>query len=245
LLDVFISGVVPASPIMRVRRPVASIAIAALLLFRSQSARASEEGCGDVAKSEIKVAIEPEQDRRGASRARTRPARANEVPDAIRAQVKYEEDRSRDSAKISCSVDGDVKGHEIEQASKGRTPISNLFSADQLALVDMDKSVSTWHDVLPLGPIRSRIWKVVSLGSDVDDLTVEEWTLADASKSRFLEVSRRVDESVAKDALERLTGRLRQRKIALAKEQEAKTGKTLAAISRNESICSHHTGAHR
>jgi hypothetical protein len=176
--------------------------------------------------------------------AKLRPMDPSKVPQELCKKVKCEEDRSLapKSAKISCSLDRKTSGHDIKQAADGTIRVGQLFSDEQLSLVNVGKSAKMWDEVRALGPIRSRSWKDVKLETEdeEDGVAVEEWTFLHEDKPRFLEVSQRVCRSHAKEALDQLVVKLGELHIELAKpkDQEAKTTAALdAIIAGSKAIC--------
>jgi hypothetical protein len=184
--------------------------------------RASEDGDGAKTTAKIRQPDEPQ------------------VPPDLCANVKCEEDRSgATTAATSCSLDRDVAAGEIATAVAAGGAIAKLFSTEQLTLVGLGRTAPPWGEMRALGPIASRTWKDVDIGSgsDATQVTIEEWTLPGQSKAGLLEVSQRVKRADAQHALDALETTLKKLGVALAAEQGPKTRATLEEISRDPRLC--------
>jgi hypothetical protein len=175
----------------------------------------------------------------GETTAKIRQSDSPQVRPELCADVKCEEDRASAIAATSCSLDRDVGGGEIATAVAPGGTIAKLFSPEQLELVGLAKTPPPWKEMRAFGPIASRTWKDVDIGSgsDATQVTIEEWTLPGKSSAGLLEVSKRVKRADAPTALDALTTMLGKLGVALATQQAPKTRETLEEISRDPALC--------
>jgi hypothetical protein len=95
------------------------------------------------------------------------------------------------SAKLSVGQ----RREEIDQVAAGRRPLRKLFSAAQEQLVgEHGPGAVGWEDLVVLGPVAVRKWKVEPEGFG-DEIVAEEWTLPDGSD--LIELSIKVPPSRA------------------------------------------------
>lgn len=143
--------------------------------------------------------------------------------------LKCELDRLPDTATPSCSLKVDQAEGEIGEVGRGDREIDKLFSSEQEALFAAYGPAIGWDALLPLGPIRARVW---TLRSDelLDKVTAELWYMPDGTQT--LELSMKVDGDDAETGMAQLLDLVDERGLRLDKEQESKTRRALEALVR-------------
>lgn len=152
-----------------------------------------------------------------------RPMDASEVDSEWLALdgFKCEIDRTLAKSVSSCSLAAAQDEGELEDIAKGERDIDKAFSSEQEDLLAAYSPIGVeWADLLPLGPVDARVWKVKPKTFD-SKLTMELWTLSDSS--RFLEVSLRAAPADADGMLAALATYLESRGFDVDAEQETKT----------------------
>jgi hypothetical protein len=89
----------------------------------------------------------------------------------------------------TAKLDSEPDPGEIEQVEAGKQPVASLFSKGQEALVARYSDVPL-ASLAVLGPVDARKWELDGLEGFPHTLTVEEWSLPDAT--HFIELSFKV-----------------------------------------------------
>jgi hypothetical protein len=98
---------------------------------------------------------------------------------------------------VSVKLDGRPDPGEIEDVQAGR-PVASLFSRRQEKLVEAYADGVSLEQLAVLGPVDARKWELDDLDGFPHTLSVEEWSLPDAS--RFIELSFKVSPEEAEGA---------------------------------------------
>jgi hypothetical protein len=134
---------------------------------------------------------------------------------------KCERDETMSQAVTSCSMTEEISQKKIDGVAMGARPATDLFTPEQLTFLQVyAQSNVPWDRVVALGPIRSRTWKA-GLKDFETELTVEEWTLPNAT--RFLELSTKVKSESIDEARKTLSEYLAKHKLTVGEDQETKT----------------------
>jgi hypothetical protein len=141
---------------------------------------------------------------------------------------KCEIDRLPDRQVSSCSLTVVQGEDEIEEVAAGERAIDKLFSSKQEELLAAYGPAHAWDDLVALGPIPSRVWKLSTKALPAK-LTAELWTLPDGDQ--ILELSMKVEAPDADDAQADLLEYLAARGLELASDQETKTRRALEALT--------------
>lgn len=162
------------------------------------------------------------------STVKIRPLVADEVDPAWFAEdgFKCELDAGLASATWSCSFTTEQEEDQIEEVADGERDLDTLFSSEQEEFAAAYAPPFDWDDLVPLGPIDARVWKVESRRLP-SALTAEHWRLPD---QEMLEVSIKVELGDAADGMDELLDWLADHDVPLAAEQESKTRRALEAL---------------
>jgi hypothetical protein len=115
--------------------------------------------------------------------------------DGIRIELDVVGDKHVPSAKL----DGQPDRGEIEEVEGKQRPVGSLFSGKQEQLfADYAPDGISLHELKVLGPVDARKWDLDNPEGFPHALSVEEWSLPDAT--RFIELSFKVPADEANDA---------------------------------------------
>ena len=126
----------------------------------------------------------------------------------------------------SAKLDGEPRRGEIDRVKAGRRRVAELFSSEQEQLIaDHAPRGLSLQELEVLGPVDARKWEL----DDPDDfphtLSVEEWSLPDAT--HFLELSFKVSAAAAHDARIAFGALLSELGLDPAGDQTPKTPRVL------------------
>jgi hypothetical protein len=139
--------------------------------------------------------------------------------DGIRIELDVVGDKQVSSAKL----DGEPDRGEIEEVEAGRRGLGSLFSGKQERLLgERDASL---HGLEVLGPVDARKWDLDRPDGFPHPLTVEEWSLPDAT--HFIELSFKVPAAAATGARTDFRALVRALGLDLLGDQAPKTARVL------------------
>jgi hypothetical protein len=142
--------------------------------------------------------------------------------DAIRIELDVVGDKEVRSAKL----DGEPDRGEIEEVEAKRRRVGSLFSAKQEQLIgDYAPDGISLDELEVLGPVDARKWNVDNLEGFPHTLSVEEWSLPDAT--RFIELSFKVSPDEASDAQTAFRALVIGLDVDVAGDQTPKTPRVL------------------
>lgn len=142
--------------------------------------------------------------------------------DGIRIELDVVGDKQVPSAKL----DGEPDRGEVEEVEAKQRPVGSLFSGKQEQLIDdyAPDGISL-NELEVLGPVDARKWDLHNLDGFPHTLSVEEWSLPDAT--RFMELSFKVSAGEATDAQTAFRTLLIGLGVDVAGDQTAKTPRVL------------------
>jgi hypothetical protein len=142
--------------------------------------------------------------------------------DGIRIELDVVGEKQIHSAKL----DGEPDRGEIEEVEAKQRPVGSLFSRKQERLIADYAPEGTSLDALRvLGPVDARKWDLDNPEGFPYALSVEEWSLPDATG--FIELSFKVPGEEAKAAQTAFRALLRDLELDVAGDQTAKTPRVL------------------
>lgn len=129
-------------------------------------------------------------------------------------------DKVGDSQVISAKLGASQEEGEIDAVVKGQRPLRKLFSSDQERLLEAfgPREVG-WDDLVIMGPIDVRKWKVEFDGF-AHEVTAERWILPD--RSDLIELSIKVEPGEAGPAADAFTAFLEGRGLDVGGDQHTK-----------------------
>jgi hypothetical protein len=123
----------------------------------------------------------------------------------------------------SYSLDGKQDAKEIEEVVTRKRPIEKIFSKNQEDLVKAKASAHVdWDQLEALGPVKVKKWE---FSAPELTLVAERWKFGDHPPT--LEVSTKVDESIAGETTAKLVKFMRDKKFEQDKDPETKTREVL------------------
>lgn len=126
----------------------------------------------------------------------------------------------------SAKLDGEPDRGEIEEVAAKQRPVASLFSGKQEQLIaDHAPDGISLHELEVLGPVDARKWDLDNPEGFPYTLSVEEWSLPDAT--RFIELSFKVSADEANDAQMAFRAFLTGLELDVAGDQMAKTPRVL------------------
>ena len=126
----------------------------------------------------------------------------------------------------SAKLDGEPDRGEIEDVEAKQRPVGSLFSAKQEQLIaDYAPDGTSLHELEVLGPVDARKWDLDHPKGFPHTLSVEEWSLPDAT--RFIELSFKVSADEANDAHTAFRALLTGLELDVAGDQTPKTPRVL------------------
>jgi hypothetical protein len=141
-------------------------------------------------------------------------------------EIRIELDVVGDTQVPSAKLDGEPDGGEIEEVEAKRRSPGALFSREQKQLIaDYAPDDISLRDLEVLGPVDARKWDLDNPEGFPHTLSVEEWSLPDAT--RFLELSFKIGANEATDAHSAFRALLMQLGIDIAGDQSPKTPRVL------------------
>jgi hypothetical protein len=142
--------------------------------------------------------------------------------DGIRIELDVVGDKQVPSAKL----DGEPDRGEIEDVEAKQRPVASLFSGSQERLIaDYSPDGISLHELEVLGPVDARKWDLDKPEGFPHALSVEEWSLPDAT--RFIELSFKVSADEANDAQAAFRALLTGLGIGVAGDPTPKTPRVL------------------
>ena len=142
--------------------------------------------------------------------------------DGIRIELDVVGDKRVPSAKL----DGEPDRGEIEEVEAKRRPVASLFSGKQERLIaDYAPDGISLHELEVLGPVDARKWDLDNPEGFPHTLSVEEWSLPDAT--RFIELSFKVSADEASAAQTAFRALLTGLELDVAGDQTPKTPRVL------------------
>lgn len=142
--------------------------------------------------------------------------------DGIRIELDVVGDKQVRSAKL----DGEPDRGEIEEVAAKQRPVASLFSGKQEQLIaDYGPDGISLHQLEVLGPVDARKWDLDNPEGFPHTLSVEEWSLPDAT--HFLELSFKVSADEANDAQAAFRALLTGLELDVAGDQTPKTPRVL------------------
>jgi hypothetical protein len=142
--------------------------------------------------------------------------------DGIRIELDVVGDKQVPSAKL----DGEPDRGEVEEVEAKQRPVGSLFSGKQEQLIaDYAPGGISLNELEVLGPVDARKWDLDNLDGFPHTLSVEEWSLPDAT--RFMELSFKVSAGEATDAQTAFRTLLIGLGVDVAGDQTAKTPRVL------------------
>jgi hypothetical protein len=142
--------------------------------------------------------------------------------DGIRIELDVVGDKQVRSAKL----DGEPDRGEIEEVAAKQRPVASLFSGKQEQLIaDYGPDGISLHELEVLGPVDARKWDLDNPEGFPHTLSVEEWSLPDAT--HFLELSFKVSADEANDAQAAFRALLTGLELDVAGDQTPKTPRVL------------------
>jgi hypothetical protein len=126
----------------------------------------------------------------------------------------------------SAKLDGEPDRGEIEEVAAKQRPVGSLFSGKQEQLIaDYAPDGTSLHELEVLGPVDARKWDLDHPTGFPHTLSVEEWSLPDAT--RFIELSFKVSAAEANDAHTAFHALLTGLELDVAGDQTPKTPRVL------------------
>lgn len=123
----------------------------------------------------------------------------------------------------SYSLDGKQDAKEIQEVASRKRPIKKIFSKNQEDFVKAKaKANLDWDQLEALGPIHVKKW---GFSAPALTLVAERWKFGDHLPT--LEVSTKVDESIAEETTAKLVKFMRDKKFEPDKDPETKTREVL------------------
>ncbi len=123
----------------------------------------------------------------------------------------------------SYSLDDKKDANAIEEAVEGRQSVKKIFSSNQEDLVEAKAGATfDWDKLEALGPVSVTKWE---LATPAGDVVAERWDFGKHSPT--LEVSTKVDESVAKEMAAKLVAFMRDKGLVQDPDPETKTKEVL------------------
>ena len=142
--------------------------------------------------------------------------------DGIRIELDVVGDKQVRSAKL----DGEPDRGEIEEVEAKQRPVASLFSGKQEQLIaDYAPDGISLPALEVLGPVDARKWDLDNPEGFPHTLSVEEWSLPDAT--RFIELSFKVSADEANDAHTAFRALLTGLEVDVAGDQTPKTPRVL------------------
>jgi hypothetical protein len=142
--------------------------------------------------------------------------------DGIRIELDVVGDKQVPSAKL----DGEPDRGEIEDVEAKQRPVSSLLSGKQEQLIaDHAPDGTSLHELEVLGPVDARKWDLDNPEGFPHTLSVEEWSLPDAT--RFIELSFKVSADEANDAHTAFRALLTGLELDVSGDQTPKTPRVL------------------
>jgi hypothetical protein len=142
--------------------------------------------------------------------------------DGIRIELDVVGDKQVPSAKL----DGEPDRGEIEDVEADQRPVASLFSGRQEQLIaDYSPDGVSLDELYVLGPVDARKWDLDNPEGFPHALSVEEWSLPDAT--RFIELSFKVSADEANDAQAAFRALLTGLGIGVAGDPTPKTPRVL------------------
>jgi hypothetical protein len=142
--------------------------------------------------------------------------------DGIRIELDVVGDKQVPSAKL----DGEPDRGEVEEVEAKQRPVGSLFSGKQEQLIaDYAPDGITLNELEVLGPVDARKWDLDDPDGFPHTLSVEEWSLPDAT--RFIELSFKVPADEATDAQAAFRALLIGLEVDVAGDQTPKTPRVL------------------
>jgi hypothetical protein len=140
--------------------------------------------------------------------------------------IRIELDVVGDTRIPSAKLDGEPDGGEIEKVEETQRRVGSLFSRKQEQLVaDYAPGEVSFDDLEVLGPVDARKWDLDESPEFPYALSVEEWSLPDAT--RFIELSFKVPADEAQDAQSAFRALLTSLQIDVAGDPTPKTPRVL------------------
>ena len=138
--------------------------------------------------------------------------------DGIRIELDVVGDKQVPSAKL----DGEPDRGEVEEVEAKQRPVGSLFSGKQEQLIaDYAPNGISLNELEVLGPVDARKWDLDDPDGFPHTLSVEEWSLPDAT--RFIELSFKVSADEATDAQTAFRALLIGLEVDVAGDQTPKT----------------------
>ena len=142
--------------------------------------------------------------------------------DGIRIELDVVGDKQVPSAKL----DGEPDRGEVEDVEAKQRPVGSLFSGKQEQLIaDYAPDGISLNELEVLGPVDARKWDLDDPDGFPHTLSVEEWSLPDAT--RFIELSFKVSADEATDAQTAFRALLIGLEVDVAGDQTPKTPRVL------------------
>ena len=142
--------------------------------------------------------------------------------DGIRIELDVVGDKQVPSAKL----DGEPDRGEVEEVEAKQRPVGSLFSGKQEQLIaDYAPDGISLNELEVLGPVDARKWDLDDPDGFPHTLSVEEWSLPDAT--RFIELSFKVPADEATDAQAAFRALLIGLEVDVAGDQTPKTPRVL------------------
>ena len=142
--------------------------------------------------------------------------------DGIRIELDVVADKQVRSAKL----DGEPHRSEIEEVEAKERPVASVFSGKQEQLIaDYAPDGTSLDELEVLGPVDARKWDLDNPEGFPHTLSVEQWSLPDAT--HFIELSFKVSADEAKDAQAAFRALLTGLELDVAGDQTAKTPRVL------------------
>jgi hypothetical protein len=146
--------------------------------------------------------------------------------DGIRIELDVVGDKQVPSAKL----DGEPDRGEIEDVEADQRPVASLFSGRQEQLIaDYSPDGVSLDELYVLGPVDARKWDLDNPEGFPHALSVEEWSLPDAT--RFIELSFKVSADEATDAQAAFRALLTGLEIGVAGDPQPKTPRVLEFVA--------------
>ena len=142
--------------------------------------------------------------------------------DGIRIELDVVGDKQVPSAKL----DGEPDRGEVEEVEAKQRPVGSVFSGKQEQLIaDYAPDRISLNELEVLGPVDARKWDLDDPDGFPHTLSVEEWSLPDAT--RFIELSFKVSADEATDAQTAFRALLIGLEVDVAGDQTPKTPRVL------------------
>lgn len=157
------------------------------------------------------------------STVKVRPLVADDAPAEIAGADGFEceTDWLLDRTVASCKLSADQGTGEIDEVAAGVRELEKLFSPEQEDFITWAApDAPSLEELDDLGPVDVWVWRIRSRRLPAQ-VTAEHWVIDGAGE--LLEISMRVPETDAEDAMDALLGWLESRGIAVSDTQETKT----------------------